>query len=1656
MTELTPSIPDVFEHQLPESVRSPENARFISLLKHYYDWLTANGQPTEFITNMLNYRDIDMSSGPFKDHMTEILLDSIPSYSEVDKTVMTKHMTEFLKSKGSIGSIETIMRSIYGEDATVDWYADKLFKPSANEYSRTGVLSVESTTAWALVEGAEISQTYPSPARAIIKSCTSAIHNGVYVNKLEIEDKSVIESFTPESYVEVLKNNIDRSGVKVELYYPAVSFSNNTLEFLAVTEENRPYNNLIVKQIGSTFRAVISVFVSRQQETNMSRVVVSTISSTGTFVPNADLYIFPSTIESVIYTKSDLQVGYVSNSAVDIVIDDVGSGYRSGDRILFLNNDEDVNNRVEGYVSEVTTGKIETVEIITKGYGYSVGDLILTDNRETNGYGAEFDVSSIDGIDGEISLISELNSIQIVDGGTGYKVGDKFEISNGEVLSGTPNALVEVSTVDSSWQFDGLNITNSGYSYPAYTNIALINSGTLALIAGFDAIPAFNLSGGITSINITSIPTISTNALMIIANGYGATATATLSIGEVASIAPVLGGINYADPVVEINGDGRDATARAVMTGSSITSFVITNVGTGYTTATVTIRERYGSSFAATSIIQDQTNSTGAVTALSILSRGSYITVPACFEVEGTTTVGDGSGLKLNYDFRILGTDIIDHGKFYHAVTTAITGKGTGLSGLQVIDDGVIQSVHKVSGGSGYSTAYATINGGEDFIGVCNIVGNAVDSITVTNGGKKYTTSSTVTIIGDGVGASYNLLGVNNIFDGVLSVNVLDGGSNYYHGTTITCTAASGGAISATLTPVIVNGKIESIASTGGKGYVPSDLSSFTVNSGTNAILTTALASTSSIVDYVSVDGGEGYYSVGEITPLSITTGIAGSGAKFRATLDVNGGISSVMVLNSGTSYTTASTISVAGIGTGAILKLVIFNGGVTDVIVTDSGYGYMYGTSAYIVGDGTGAVITPIVETGITSAEVTNTGTNYAITTTATVNDPTGINAEVRPIIVDGKIVSLVVINKGTGYTAPTISLANIGSGAGAVLNASAKRYISDLQIDNGGTGYTYANINIIGDGENASFELISEFSNSIESSIVSLKGTGYTTTPTVIVSDNSGFGAISGVRIISEGTGYEVTPRMIVPFKYDIDNNIIAGGAKIICYGKNIGGIRKVSFESHGSHFSLIPKPVFNLNAILTTNSPFVVGEQVRKFDGQYKAETLEYILMEDGSRLISEAVEPILIDKDLSMYDQSPTARVIGYDFERNSIKMDMISDVFNIIDEAGNLIVTEDEIEIIDQISGAFEVGDTIIGMNSGAKATIRYLNRASGSVIIGGNAWKNSKYKNDTGKLNSPRSVLADNHRYQDYAYAIKSSIALDLYEATLKNLVHPSGYTMFGTVDCFSSAVAGMLDEIGYNRTVTIIYLISLATDQMVWDGLTEMKFLFSDRNKFHLEFMPISYVINLHPKYTSEAIPCDIMDYISPPISDVGLDSWETVNGTQIQYNTSIAPDFSTNMTRITDTTNDSVAGFIKTVSCGIGDTILMEFYVRKSIAPITFPRFVLGTAIMDLNTETAFYNAPVGMVVDAIDSTDYIFIRVKEVAVATTMNISLYPSIGLVSSFGNIDVTVSGNIEISDVTIKNITGVSPVAQRIYIANSLYIPTLFETQSTETQITLE
>ena len=118
-----------------------------------------------------------------------------------------------------------------------------------------------------------------------------------------------------------------------------------------------------------------------------------------------------------------------------------------------------------------------------------------------------------------------------------------------------------------------------------------------------------------------------------------------------------------------------------------------------------------------------------------------------------------------------------------------------------------------------------------------------------------------------------------------------------------------------------------------------------------------------------------------------------------------------------------------------------------------------------------TGAInLTPVVSGKIIDAYLYENGTNYGSSilnhqVVPEINIENGKNAELKPIIVNGKIERVSVVNKGSGYTSsPLVKIVDGGSGTGAsVRPVISGGQIIDAIVVNTGIGYSSFTTSII-----------------------------------------------------------------------------------------------------------------------------------------------------------------------------------------------------------------------------------------------------------------------------------------------------------------------------------------------------------------------------------------------------------------------------------------------------------------------------------------------------------------------------------------------------------------------------------------------------------------
>lgn len=206
-----------------------------------------------------------------------------------------------------------------------------------------------------------------------------------------------------------------------------------------------------------------------------------------------------------------------------------------------------------------------------------------------------------------------------------------------------------------------------------------------------------------------------------------------------------------------------------------------------------------------------------------------------------------------------------------------------------------------------------------------------------------------------------------------------------------------------------------------------------------------------------------------------------------------SGEIDSVTIMNHGSGYVQASTtISVTGDGIGAELTPVISGGALVSVTIDNPGTGYTYATLT-VNGVGTGASIVPntidgninsqqaIVENlttpgTIDSVSIINGGIGFVSAPNLVITgDGTGATGTVE--ITNGSISRIIITNPGINYSVATVTLTDINSGTGYILDANVspafghgrdavkELYASNLMFYGNMSGTQVAGFDIVND---------------------------------------------------------------------------------------------------------------------------------------------------------------------------------------------------------------------------------------------------------------------------------------------------------------------------------------------------------------------------------------------------------------------------------------------------------------------------------------------------------------------------------------------------------------------------------------------------------------
>jgi hypothetical protein len=362
----------------------------------------------------------------------------------------------------------------------------------------------------------------------------------------------------------------------------------------------------------------------------------------------------------------------------------------------------------------------------------------------------------------------------------------------------------------------------------------------------------------------------------------------------------------------------------------------------------------------------------------------------------------------------------------------ALNNVGVGSSTNDFAFGGKILTLSSIiSGGTNYTNGtyknipLTTTTGiGSGATADMTVSGNAVTSVTLTNGGNGYAYLDTLSVapssIGNGINTTSSLVGGTLYGNGsYLAVPLI-------YGTGSPSTGGLGSGATANIT--VAGNTVTSVAiQKSGIGYTVGDVLTCASNfiGGGSGIISS----------YGGLVGGQ-YYTSGTYTGVAFTGG-SGSGAKGTVTVGTNS-IESVYNIVSGGNYTNGSFTSVpltGGSGTGATAIITVSGGNVIDVTIEFGGNNYaandVLSADAAKIGNG----IATISVTAIGSGYPDGIYSNVPLTNTV----GTGSLALATITISGGSVVACSVSYAGIGYAVTdtlTASNTNLG-GAGAGFQA-------------------------------------------------------------------------------------------------------------------------------------------------------------------------------------------------------------------------------------------------------------------------------------------------------------------------------------------------------------------------------------------------------------------------------------------------------------------------------------------------------------------------------------------------------------------------------------------------------------------------------------------
>ena len=432
-------ISNLVASQVPFFVRN-DHENFVAFLEAYYEFVEQQNGVNNETKNLLDQSDVDLTDR-FVENFYKNFLPLIPETTAVDKTLILKHIKDFYRSRGTEKSIRFLMRILFDEDVEFYYPQKDILKVSDGKWYQEKSVKIKDIKVNGVANNSLAIETKfinrritgnTTNAYALVERASSYYEGSSLVRELKLSNQ-----YKEFSYGERIESTFFEGGAEKTITANLFSGGINTVEIINGGTRYEKNQVIPVESETGTGAEIVVSSVSSGNLTSIAALnggagfqVGNQILITGGSGSGANANVSSVSADGFYHPNSYNIIYTTIQSIANANINNINYGlYFSG-----FTNPANANTTLANslsYFVYANTGPITGVLLYNLGSGYLTTPSITAQANT------------------RVRSLGILGKMRIVNGGTGYYIGDTIEFIN--VFGGTGSgAAARVANVDMS------------------------------------------------------------------------------------------------------------------------------------------------------------------------------------------------------------------------------------------------------------------------------------------------------------------------------------------------------------------------------------------------------------------------------------------------------------------------------------------------------------------------------------------------------------------------------------------------------------------------------------------------------------------------------------------------------------------------------------------------------------------------------------------------------------------------------------------------------------------------------------------------------------------------------------------------------------------------------------------------------------------------------------------------------------------------------------------------------------------------------------------------------------------------------------------------------------------------------------------------------